>query len=166
LKKTFKLTQEEFIKVQQSHRKKINYIPFIILMISVYLLFSIFETFKFVKYFLFIYFLVGMFLMVFMFLFKLYSNNLLKKEYLSSRIFTEEMTVEYSNIGMNMFYATGEEKLSYETFIKWKEDNDFYLLYLSNRSFIVIPKRIMNKEELEMFNGYLNQYIEKKESKK
>lgn len=86
---------------------------------------------------------------------------LAKKTYKKSPILSHEVTLHISGKGINQDKKSNTKILPWEQFLKWKENEKYYLIYTNAHQFNVIPKRVMNEMQRKEMNTYLEKYITK-----
>jgi len=80
-----------------------------------------------------------------------------KKLYEKSETLSKETVLRVSAKGIRV--ASNEKPIPWDTFSKYKEDDNYVILYTSINNFKIIPKAVMNENELNEFIAYLNKYI-------
>ena len=84
-----------------------------------------------------------------------------KRTYKKSAILSHEVTLHISGKGINQDKKSNTEILPWEQFLKWKENEKYYLIYTNAHQFNVIPKRAMNEIQHKEIDAYLKKYITK-----
>ena len=82
-----------------------------------------------------------------------------KRVYNKSALLSQEVTLHISGKGITENKTASDKPLGWDFFTKRKESEKFFLLYTSNHQFNAIPKRAMNKKQLEEFRAYLDKYM-------
>ena len=82
-----------------------------------------------------------------------------KRIYNKSPILSDEVTLHISGKGIKQDKQTSDLLLPWDTFSKWKKNDDFYLIYASPRYFSTIPIRAMNPAQIEELDQLLTKYI-------
>lgn len=80
-----------------------------------------------------------------------------KKLYEKSETLSKETLLRVSAKGIRV--ASNEKPIPWDTFSKYKEDDNYVILYTSINNFKIIPKAVMNENELNEFIAYLNKHI-------
>jgi len=82
-----------------------------------------------------------------------------KKLYEKSPILSKEVTLRISGKGIRHDKKNDAKTMDWEHFSKWKESDQFFLIYTQPYQFNVIPKSAMNTKEIKELNAYLEKYI-------
>ena len=80
-----------------------------------------------------------------------------KKLYDKSTTLSKEVTLRITGRGIKI--DDQSSSIAWDSFSKWKENEGYYVLYLSMRNFKIIPKRAMSEVEEKEFKGYLEKYL-------
>jgi hypothetical protein len=80
-----------------------------------------------------------------------------KKLYERSDTLSAETTLRVTAKGIRV--GDNEKAISWKTFTKYKENEQYFLLYTSLNNFKIIPKRVMTKINLEEFSTTLEKHI-------
>jgi hypothetical protein len=80
-----------------------------------------------------------------------------KKLYEKSATLSKDTFLRVSAKGIRV--ASNEKTISWDTFTKYKEDDNYVILYTGINNFKIIPKSVMNKNELNEFIAYLEKHI-------
>jgi hypothetical protein len=80
-----------------------------------------------------------------------------KKLYEKSETLSKKTLLRISSKGIRV--ANNEKPISWSTFRKYKENDKYIILYTGIYNFKIIPKAVMNKNELNEFIGYLQKHI-------
>jgi hypothetical protein len=82
-----------------------------------------------------------------------------KSVYQKSATLSHEITLHISGKGIKLDKNNNNISIPWSAFIKWKNNEDFYLLYTNPRRFNVIPTRAMSETQKKEFDAYLEKYI-------
>lgn len=82
-----------------------------------------------------------------------------KKIYNKSPILSKEVTLHISGKGIKQDKDNDHETLDWKYFLKWIENEKYYIIYTSRYQFTVITKRVMDEKQKEALAGYLSKYI-------
>ena len=82
-----------------------------------------------------------------------------KKVYKKSPILSKEVTLHISGKGIKQDKDNDHETLDWKYFLKWIENEKYYIIYTSRYQFTVITKRVMDEKHKEELTGYLSKYI-------
>jgi hypothetical protein len=82
-----------------------------------------------------------------------------KSVYEKSAVLPYEVTLHISAKGVILDKSDNKAAIPWSTFIKWKNNENFYLLYTNPRRFNVIPTRAMSEKQKKEFDAYLEKYI-------
>jgi hypothetical protein len=82
-----------------------------------------------------------------------------KKLYKSSKTLNKKVTLRISGKGIKI--DNQEKSIAWSTFSKWKQNENFYILYANMRNFKIIPKRAMSAFELKELGSFIEKYIKK-----
>jgi len=82
-----------------------------------------------------------------------------KSVYAKSAVLPYEVTLHISAKGVRLDKSDNKAAIPWSAFIKWKNNEDFYLLYTNPRRFNVIPTRAMSETQKKEFDAYLEKYI-------
>jgi len=82
-----------------------------------------------------------------------------KKLYEKSTTLSNEVTLRVTGRGIKVDDQSAS--ISWDTFTKYKEDERYYILYTSIRSFKIIPKNVMTELEQKEFKAYIDKHIHK-----
>ncbi len=82
-----------------------------------------------------------------------------KSVYKKSAVLPYEVTLYISAKGIKLDKNNNKVSIPWNAFNKWKNDEDFYLLYTNPRRFNVIPTRAMSEAQKKEFDAYLEKYI-------
>lgn len=88
---------------------------------------------------------------------KMISTYQSKKLYQKSETLSKETRLRVSAKGIRV--ANNEKPIPWDTFSKYKEDDKYFILYTSIVNFKIIPKAVMNKNELNEFKEALEKHI-------
>lgn len=72
----------------------------------------------------------------------------------------------FSNKGVLTVSANGEHHLKWDTFIDWKRIGEFYIIYVTKHTFIVIPQSAIPAGELPDFQHLLLKQIKPAKKRK
>lgn len=65
----------------------------------------------------------------------------------------------FSNKGVLTVSANGEHHLKWDAFIDWKRIGEFYIIYVTKHTFIVIPQSVIPAGEIPNFQRLLVKHI-------
>lgn len=80
-----------------------------------------------------------------------------KKLYEKSETLSKDTVLRVSSKGIRV--ANNDKPIPWDAFRKYKEDDKYVILYTSINNFKIIPKAVMNKNELNEFTEYLEKHI-------
>lgn len=157
---TYQLTQEEYQQAVNLHHKKGK--RFILLAIYVMLATIIVivgtdfsNTREIITNMITAFFSIS-FYMLFV---RMLSAYQAKSVYQKSATLPYEITLHISGKGIKLDKNSNKASIPWNAFSKWKNDEDFYLLYTNPRRFNVIPIRAMSEAQKKEFDAYLEKYI-------
>jgi YcxB-like protein len=79
-----------------------------------------------------------------------------RKVFRQQKSFQREFSLSWNNDGVRSKDANGEYSTGWSDFIRWKENERLFLLYVSDIQFYMVPKRAFNGEvELRDFRDHL-----------
>ena len=83
-----------------------------------------------------------------------------KRVFRQQKSLQREFTISWDANGVRTKSENGEFSSSWSDFLRWKESEALFLIYLSDIQFLMIPKRAFgDKVEIEGFRGHLAQRI-------
>jgi hypothetical protein len=82
-----------------------------------------------------------------------------KSVYQKSATLAHEITLHISGKGIKLDKNSNDISIPWSAFNKYKNDEQFYLLYTNPRRFNVIPTRALSEKQKEEFDAYLEKYI-------
>ncbi|MFC2057721.1 YcxB family protein [Campylobacterota bacterium] len=157
---TYQLTQDEYQQAVNLHHKKGK--RFILLAIYVMLATIIVivgtdfsNTREIITNIITAFFSIS-FYMLFV---RMLSTYQAKSVYQKSATLPYEITLHISGKGIKLDKNSNKGSIPWSAFSKWKNDEDFYLLYTNPRRFNVIPIRAMSEAQKKEFDAYLEKYI-------
>jgi hypothetical protein len=157
---TYQLTQEEYQQAVNLHHKKGK--RFILLAIYVMLATIIVivgtdfsNTREIITNMITAFFSIS-FYMLFV---RMLSAYQAKSVYQKSATLPYEITLHISGKGIKLDKNSNKASIPWSAFSKWKNDENFYLLYTNPRRFNVIPIRAMSEAQKKEFDAYLEKYI-------
>ncbi len=65
-----------------------------------------------------------------------------KKSYRKYKAIQNPMTISFSDDGYNIRAENGQSNAKWDLLLKWRENNNFILVYLAPKLFHLIPKRL------------------------
>jgi hypothetical protein len=75
-----------------------------------------------------------------------------RRTYRKYKLLQEPVTLNFDDDGVKLSTDSYYINLKWDKFIRWKDDDNYILLYISPRQYYVIPKRIMDDGfKLEVF---------------
>lgn len=158
MKITYKLTKDEYLEALQLHQKgglkrvlMGVYIGFAVLVILIGTDFS--NTREIIMNMLALFFAVAFYLL----LTKIVGTFQSKKLYDKSTTLSEEVTLRITGKGIKVNEQSSF--IAWDTFSKYKENEKYYILYLSMNNFKILPKSAMNEQEQKEFAEYLDKYL-------
>jgi hypothetical protein len=79
-----------------------------------------------------------------------------RRVYRQQKSLQREFTLSWNADGVQSKNANGEYSVSWSDFIRWKENDRLYLLYLSDIMFSMVPKRAFDSEaDMDDFRNHL-----------
>jgi hypothetical protein len=82
-----------------------------------------------------------------------------KKVYKKSDILSKEVTLHIAGKGIKQDKNDNIRTIDWKYFLKWIENEKYYIIYTSRYQFNVIPKRVMDEKQQEELSQYLKKYI-------
>ena len=82
-----------------------------------------------------------------------------KNIYKKSPILSKEVTLHISGKGIQQDKKNNSQTLAWKLFVKWKQNEKYYLIYTNSHQFNVIPKKVLNDTQKEKLESYLERYI-------
>jgi hypothetical protein len=157
---TYTLTQDEYQKAVTIHLNRGNRLVmlaiYVALAVGIVLLGTDFtNTREVITNILAVFFSVA-FYMLFV---RMISAYQAKSIYKKSPALQHEVTLRVSGKGITLDKKTNNATIPWKAFTKWKEDENFYLLYTGPRQFNVIPKHALNETQRKELDAYLEKYI-------
>jgi len=157
---TYKLTLDEYQKAVSLHLNRGNRLVmlaiYIVLAAGIVFLGTDFsDTREVITNVLAIFFSIA-FYMLFV---RMLSAYQAKSIYNKSPTLSHEMTLRVSGKGIKLDKKTNNATIPWSAFLKWKQDENFYLLYTGPRYFNVIPKHALTATQSEELEAYLQKYI-------
>ncbi|WP_345240653.1 YcxB family protein [Pontibacillus salipaludis] len=154
------LTVDEFKKYQAYHVRRINLsFFFVLLVLFTYMFVSVIDAIWFISiWFAALFALVpsGFFLLSV----KTFNRHRAKKEFESDSIAHNEMTYTFSEEGVHQKVRRSDNYYEWSDFSSLEETPELFLLYVSKRKAIVLPKRFFkNKEQQEQFKQIVRESI-------
>jgi len=160
MKITYQLSEEEYLQGIGLHQKQgvkfflIGiYGSLSLLFVLVFTDFS--DTYTIIRNIVILFFSIA-FYVLFTNVIGAYQN---KKIYQKSTTLNKKVTLRISGKGIKI--DNQEKSIAWSTFSKWKENENFYILYANMRNFKIIPKRVMNELEIKELDGFFKKYIKK-----
>ncbi|QST00982.1 YcxB family protein [Pontibacillus sp. ALD_SL1] len=146
------ITLDEFKKYQAYHVRRINLSFFFVLLVMFTLMFvSVIDAIWFVSiWFAALFALVpsGLFLLSV----KVFNRNRAKKEFESDAVAHKEMTYTFNEEGVHQKGRRSDNYYEWSDFSSFQETPELFLLYVSKRKAILLPKRFFeNQEQQEQF---------------
>jgi hypothetical protein len=80
-----------------------------------------------------------------------------KKRYAKSETLSSTVILRVTGRGIKV--GNNEKSMTWDTFIKYKENSKYFILYTSRSNFKIVPKSAMNEIELKEFNELLEKYV-------
>lgn len=157
---TYTLTKEEYLHAVNLHHKKGNRL----IMLAIYIVLATIivvvgtdfsNTSEIITSIIAAFFSIS-FYMLFVRMLSVYQA---KSVYEKSAILPYEVTLHISAKGIRLDKRDNKASIPWSAFSKWKNDEDFYLLYTNPRRFNVIPTRAMSEVQKKEFDAYLEKYI-------
>jgi hypothetical protein len=160
MKITYKLTKTEYLEALQLHHKKgirrilmAVYMAFAVAVIIIGTDFS--NTREIIRNFLVLFFALSFYML----LTRIISTYQSKKIYEKSETLSNEVILRVSGKGIKVDNQSAS--IPWDVFSKYKENNDYYILYTSISNFKIIPKRVLSELERKEFTNYFDKYIHK-----
>ena len=156
--KSGKITEDDFIKFQQFHRKlpasSIVFIFVLIIVMAIYYIFIVGR--EFLPYSILACIIPTIIFPVFIFLYVRYllPNNW-RKHYLQNKDLSLPFTMELGDDGLVITTELSKSKHPWNHFIKWKENSEMLLLYKADNIATILPKRIFDKQDIEFIHTKL-----------
>ena len=155
IKIEFSLTQQDFVNAMLFHYSTHKKGPIFILLAFVigYILYitKAFTNNLQLNDIIFIALFLIVYLLVTIFSYKYHA----KKQYATSSVLKSSYVLIIKDTELLYSYELGESKIKWEAIVKTINNNHFYLLYTSNSNFLIIPKKVMNKKEIKIFDNYI-----------
>ena len=160
MKINYKLSQDEYLEALKLHEKR----GFKKIMMGVYIAFAVVvilvsTDFSNTREIITNTFLLFFTLSFYLLLTKIIGTYQSKKLYEKSTTLSNEVTLRVTGRGIKVDDQSAS--ISWDTFTKYKEDEKYYILYTSIRSFKIIPKNVMSEAEQKEFMSYLDKHIHK-----
>ena len=157
---TYKLSQEEYQQAVNLHNKKGKRFILLAIYIMLATVIVIFgtdfsNTREIITNIIAAFFSIS-FYMLFVRMLSVYQA---KSVYQKSATLPYEITLHISGKGIKLDKSNNKASIPWSAFSKWKNDEDFYLLYTNPRRFNVIPTRAMSEAQKKEFDAYLEKYI-------
>jgi len=158
MKIEYKLSLEEYLEAIKLHQK----MGFRKLMMAIYIMVAVIiivistdysDTREIFRNYGALFFAVSFYLLLSSMIGKYQSKKLYEK----SETLSKDTLLRVSAKGIRV--ANNEKPISWETFTKYKEDDKYVILYTGINNFKIIPKAVMNKNELNEFIEYLEKHI-------
>ncbi len=158
MKIKYKLSKEEYLEAIKLHQK----MGFRKLMIAVYIMMAVTVVLISTDYssgreifrnFGALFFAVAFYLL----LTKMLGEYQSKKLYERSETLSKEVSLRVSAKGIRV--GNNEKPIPWDTFSKYKEDDNYVILYTGIANFKIIPKSAMNAVELKEFMGLIEKHI-------
>ncbi len=158
MKIKYKLTQEEYLEAILLHQK----MGFRKLMMAVYIMMAVMvviistdysSTREIFRNFGALFFAVAFYLL----LSKMLGTYQSKKLFERSETLSKETTLRVSAKGIRV--GNNEKPIPWDTFSKYKEDDNYVILYTGIANFKIIPKSAMNPHELKEFIELIETHI-------
>lgn len=104
-------------------------------------------------------FLLGVILYI-LFVFFVYIPFKLRRNYRQRKALQREVLLTISESGINSRNTNGSANIPWEDFLKWKAGKNMFLLYVSDSTYHIIPKRFfLNTEDIDRFHKILESKI-------
>jgi hypothetical protein len=88
-------------------------------------------------------------------------NFLYKKSYFASPKFAKEIKVIFSDKTIQTETAVGKSELTWDIYTSFTETRDYFLLYMSQNSFSIVPKSaLIDNKALEDFRSLIKKNIQ------
>ena len=158
MKIKYKLTKEEYLEAIKLHQKmglkKIMIAIYIIVIVMIVGITTDYSSARGIfRNFGALFFGISFYLLLSKMLGEYYS----KRVYDKSETLSEEVTLRVSAKGIRV--GSNEKPILWDTFRKYKENENYVLLYTGIANFKIIPKSAMNTVELKEFMALLKKYI-------
>ena len=158
MKLTYKLEKEEYLEALKLHHKR----GFRNVMMAIYVGFAIFfilftTDFSNTQEVVLNLSVLFVALSSYIVLTKLISGSQSKKIYDKTPALSNEATLRITAKGIKLDEQS--KFIPWESFRKYKENEKYYILYTSIRTFQIIPKKAMTDGEHKEFRGYLEKSI-------
>lgn len=82
-----------------------------------------------------------------------------KRVYNKSNILSSEVSLHISGKGINLDKKSHHKILEWNNFLKYLENETYYIIYSSKYQFNVIPKRALDENQQEELHTYLHKYL-------
>lgn len=157
---TYKLTQGEYQKAVNLHLNRGNRLVMLAIYVAlavgiVFLGTDFSNTRDVITNVLAVFFSIA-FYMLFV---RMISAYQAKSIYNKSQTLSHEVTLRVSGKGIKLDKKTNNATIPWSAFTKWKQDENFYLLYTGPRHFNVIPKHALTDTQSKELETYLKKYI-------
>lgn len=157
---TYQLTQDEYLQAVNLHHKKgkriITLAIYVILATMIVIIGTDFSNTREVITNIIAAFFSISFYMLFVRMLTAYQA---KSVYQKSATLPYEITLQIYGKGIKLDKNNNNATIPWSAFMKWKNDEKFYLLYTNPRRFNVIPSRVLSEKQKEEFDAYLKKYI-------
>lgn len=84
-----------------------------------------------------------------------------KKQFVKSPALREPRSVEFSDSGVKTDAGVASSQVSWQAYIRYVESKDTFLIYTSPACFVIIPKRVLQPEQITELRRLLQTHIGK-----
>ena len=84
-----------------------------------------------------------------------------KSQFAKNPVLREPRRVEFSNDGVKTDAGIASSQVSWKAFLRYVESTDTFLLYTSPACFAIVPKRVLQPEQVTELRGLLQNHIAK-----
>ena len=138
----YKLSESEVVTAMKIHGKASKLILGVLCSVAVvFILIGIFTKYKFLGFGSVLGGVIGYFSAL-MLVIPFYA----KRHFKQNKALKNEISVQFSEQGINFKGESGESTLQWSYIHKWKYDKGIYLLYITNNMFHIIPQRALTNE--------------------
>jgi len=158
MKIKYKLTKEEYLEAVKLHQKmgfrKLMIAVYIMMAVTVVLITTDYSSMRDIfRNFGALFFGIAFYLL----LSKMLGEYQSKRLYERSETLSKETTLRVSAKGIRV--GNNDKPITWDTFSKYKENDEYVILYTSIANFKIIPKSAMNEIELKEFIDFIEEHI-------
>jgi hypothetical protein len=86
-------------------------------------------------------------------------NLFLRRAYKNNRVFQHDFSADISEDGIHLASVNSETRYKWSGFVRWRESDSVFMLYLSELNFVAFPKRAFAPGEIDQFKELLRFHI-------